>query len=102
EVRCYRYSNHGDWAISFENYGVGITKDEIVSGTIFKYGARGELSGDRGRKGTGIGLAETKRIVDAHGGKIVINSVTKSDDAYLTSIKVILPSDRGFRRHAKH
>lgn len=91
KIDCHRYSINNDWLISFESYGVGITPKEISSGVIFKYGRRGKLSNDRRRSGTGIGLAETKRIVDAHKGKIVVNSINKNNEAYLTTVKIILP-----------
>jgi signal transduction histidine kinase len=95
KIDCFRHSNNDDWLISFESYGVGITKEEITSGSIFNYGVRGELSKDRGRSGTGIGLAETKRIVDAHSGKIIVTSVNTNSDAYKTTIKIILPLHGG-------
>jgi len=101
-IKCHRYSNVNDWVISFESFGVGITQEEITTGSIFKYGTRGKLSGDRGRSGTGIGLAETKRIVDAHDGKVIITSDNKGEGVYLTSIKVILPFHRGGSKNVRH
>lgn len=101
-IKCHRYSNIDDWMISFESYGVGITQEEITSGSIFQYGTRGRLSGDRGRSGTGIGLAETKRIVDAHDGKIIINSINKGEAVFLTLIKVILPFSGGHSKNARY
>ena len=89
-IYCGRHSINEDWLFSFESYGVGITHEEISSGSVFEYGTRGHLSGDRGRRGTGIGLAETKRIIEAHGGKVHIVSVSKGGDAYFTSIKIVM------------
>jgi signal transduction histidine kinase len=102
KITCHRHSNRNDWLISFDSYGVGITQEEIADGSIFQYGTRGRLSGDRGRKGTGIGLAETKRIVDAHNGKIIVTSVNKGADSYLTSMKIILPFGGGYSKNARY
>lgn len=46
-------------SIEVENYGVAIPEIEIESGLIYNLGFRGRLSQDRGRVGTGIGLADT-------------------------------------------
>lgn len=95
KIDCHRHSANQDWMISFESYGVGIKEEEITSGSIFEYGTRGELSGDRKRTGTGIGLAETKRIIDAHNGRIQIISIPQNKHGYLTTIKLIVPFGGG-------
>lgn len=91
-IECRRHSIHGDWVISIGSYGVGIDEDEIASGYLFQYGTRGKFSGDRGRSGTGVGLAEAKRIVDAHHGKILLESTRTAGNTFLTTVKVVLPS----------
>lgn len=90
-VDCRRHSVHGDWVIAISSYGVGIDEHEITSGVIYEYGRRGRFSSDRRRSGTGIGLAEAKRIVDAHHGKIHVESTRTAGDTFLTTVKVILP-----------
>lgn len=90
-VEARRHSVQGDWVISVASYGVGITEEEISSGYIFEYGNRGMRAADRGRGGTGIGLAEAKRIVEAHKGKIQVTSREMTTEAYLTTVKIILP-----------
>jgi PAS domain S-box-containing protein len=57
-----------------ENWGVPIPVDEIVSGLIFRLGFRGRLSSDRGRMGTGVGLADSINIARSHGGDVRITS----------------------------
>lgn len=99
KINCHRHSNNNDWMISFESYGVGITPDEISTGSVFQYGTRGELSGDRGRRGTGVGLAETKRIVDAHNGKVGVTSLSTPSGAFVTTVRVILPYEGGRKRN---
>lgn len=89
--------------IEFENWGVPIKREEIERGKVFELGYRGELSKDRGRLGTGIGLTDTRRVVEAHGGKVEIESHPafrgsqneKSGQYYhqpfLTRVTIILP-----------
>lgn len=60
--------------IEFENWGVPIKDYEIKNGLVFDIGYRGELSRDRGRLGTGIGLTDARRVAESHGGSIEIES----------------------------
>ncbi|HET6852069.1 MAG TPA: PAS domain-containing sensor histidine kinase [Pyrinomonadaceae bacterium] len=60
--------------IEFKNWGVPIMQDEIDEGLIFDIGYRGKLSGDRGRVGTGIGLANARRVAHAHRGGVEVTS----------------------------
>jgi signal transduction histidine kinase len=75
-------------SIEFENYGVGITPDEIKSGLIWESRYRGELSQDCNRTGAGLGLTHAKFAVETiHNGKIscISNPVNTADgNAYLT------------------
>jgi PAS domain S-box-containing protein len=89
--------------VEFENRGVPIKKEEIESGLIFKIGYRGIHSGDRGRVGTGIGLADARRVARAHGGDLVVSSqpavATYAADDYtnpfITTVTMKLPLHRG-------
>ncbi len=59
-------------AIRVRDQGFGILTSE--RSRIFRKFVRGSNARDLGIKGTGIGLAVVKHIVDAHGGKISIES----------------------------
>jgi signal transduction histidine kinase len=93
-IDCHRYSMHNDWLVEYKSYGVGIDPEEISTGYIFQYGKRGKFSEDRGRPGTGIGLAEAKRIAEAHRGTIKVESAKLDGGNYLTSVKVIIRDQR--------
>ncbi len=89
--------------IEFENWGVPIKREEIERGKVFELGYRGELSKDRGRLGTGIGLTDARRVAEAHGGRVEVESHPafrglqdeKSAQYYsqpfLTKVTMILP-----------
>jgi signal transduction histidine kinase len=59
-------------AIRIRDRGFGIPLSE--RGQILRKFARGSAAKAHGIKGTGIGLAMVKHIVDAHGGEILIDS----------------------------
>ena len=60
--------------VSIENYGVGITEDEIRTGELFQLDARGKLTHGEFRPGSGKGLYFVKRVVDGHHGRIEVRS----------------------------
>lgn len=89
--------------VEFENWGVPIKREEIEQGKVFDLGYRGELSKDRGRLGTGIGLTDARRVAESHGGRLEIEShpamrglyEEKSEKYYrqpfLTRVTMMLP-----------
>lgn len=80
------------YLVNIQNYGVGITKQEIVEGLIFRHFYRGVKSSDRRRTGAGFGLAHAKQIIEKmHHGKILVSSDHQGGDAYLTTFTIKLP-----------
>jgi PAS domain S-box-containing protein len=102
-VSVRSYVKDGQACIEFENWGVPVKREEIETGRIFELGYRGELSRDRGRLGTGIGLTDAQRVAEAHGGHLEMESHPavrgvfneKSEKYYrqpfLTRVRMILP-----------
>lgn len=74
----------GTASVSIENHGVAIPQIEIDSRLIFRLGFRGRLSQDRGRVGTGIGLADAWQVMKASGGEIEIVSTPAREGVAMT------------------
>lgn len=84
--------------LSVENWGVAITEKEIAEGLIFKVGYRGANSSDRRRPGTGLGLYDSKKVIEKHAGSLVIESKPSlgnpKDDyskPFVTTVTIQLP-----------
>jgi PAS domain S-box-containing protein len=85
-----------------ESFGIPIKKEEIDSGDIWKFGCRGEMAYASDRVGTGVGLADAKDVIDAHGGEIVLTSKPAAADGtppgykvpYITKITIRIPKSR--------
>jgi signal transduction histidine kinase len=92
--------------VEFENWGVPIKREEIEREKVFELGYRGEMSKDRGRLGTGIGLTDARRVAVSHGGYVEIESQPavrgthneKNEKYYeqpfLTKVIMVLPLSR--------
>jgi PAS domain S-box-containing protein len=85
--------------VEIKNWGVPIKKEEIEQDLIFKIGYRGMHSGDRGRVGTGIGLADARRVARAHRGDLDVTSqpavatwaVDDYTNPFITTVTMRLP-----------
>jgi signal transduction histidine kinase len=76
----------GSVAISVRDRGPGVPRDE--QDEIFKKFVRGTASRARGIKGTGIGLAMVRHIVEAHGGTVRVESAPGEGSVFT----IVLPS----------
>ena len=80
------------YLVSVQNYGVGITQEEIDKRLIFQSFYRGLKSSDRRRTGAGFGLTHARQVIeDMHNGKIFVKSEPQGGEAYLTTFTVRMP-----------
>jgi signal transduction histidine kinase len=71
DVRLFR--TPGGVTLSVRDQGPGIPEDELPR--IFERFYRARTARDRNVRGSGIGLALVKHIVEAHGGRLSVSSV---------------------------
>ena len=91
-----RHNISNDWIVLLSSYGAGILPGEQLK--IFEKGFRGELAKKYHNRGSGIGLYETKKIIEGHNGKIDVYSSLKPGNVYITSTKIVFPVCKNFRR----
>jgi PAS domain S-box-containing protein len=79
------FPQNGDVAIEVADTGIGISADE--QGQLFQKFFRTSAAGDRAIQGTGLGLSISKAIVEAHAGRIEL----ESKENVGTTVRVLLP-----------
>jgi signal transduction histidine kinase len=77
----------GQVEIRVEDTGIGIAPEHHSE--IFDEFARVRQGKAIGRPGTGLGLAIVRRIVEAHGGNIVVNSAPGQGSAFTVRLPVL-------------
>lgn len=71
-IRVGLTSDGGNVLLEVEDEGMGIHPDEV--GKVFEKFFQGRNALDQSVKGTGLGLTLVKHIVEAHGGRILVES----------------------------
>jgi signal transduction histidine kinase len=75
----------GDLVLEVEDYGIGMSENEIAR-ALEPFGqARPTVTKSHG--GTGLGLPIAKGLTDAHGGKLVVDSIPRRG----TRVRILLP-----------
>ena len=88
-VKVSVYKNAGYAVFSIEDHGLGIREDELKY--LFNLFSSKKIStlptGDEAR--TGLGLAICKKVIDAHGGEIIVESKVNEGSKFIVSLPLI-------------
>jgi len=84
----HRLDEDGDVRIDVADSGTGMTREEVAI-ALLPFG-RTESAIRTGEAGTGLGLPISKAIVEAHGGRMTIDSAPRRG----TTVTVVLPANR--------
>ena len=79
------FSQNGDVAIEVVDTGIGVSAKEQAQ--LFQKFFRTSAAGKRAIQGTGLGLSISKAIVEAHAGRIEL----ESEESVGTTVRVLLP-----------
>jgi PAS domain S-box-containing protein len=77
--------------VSVRDYGIGISKSEFEN--IFQRGYQVDGSATRRFGGTGLGLSVAKQVVEAHGGKIWVESTPGQGSQFFFTVPKWLDAD---------
>ncbi|MEK4147040.1 ATP-binding protein [Robertmurraya sp. FSL W8-0741] len=79
-------------AVSISDTGIGIAKEEIPR--IFERFYRVDKARSRNSGGTGLGLAIVKHLVEAHKGKISVESALSKGTTFIIELHKTFPKER--------
>jgi signal transduction histidine kinase len=77
----------GEVVLTVRDTGVGIPRDQLPRIFDSFYSTKSGPD-DSGKGGTGLGLASTKEIIDAHGGRIRVESTVGRGTAFIIRLPV--------------
>lgn len=78
------FENKDSAGFSISDNGIGIAKEELPY--IFERFYRADKSRNRATGGTGIGLAIVKSIVEAHGGRVSVDSTIGEGSTFIVTL----------------
>lgn len=77
------HADRGTWEIFVADNGPGMTDAEQARAFV-------PFASTKGQRGTGLGLAVTRKIVEQHGGKVTIETAPGEG----TTVRAVMPADR--------
>ena len=86
--------------LAVEDTGIGIAPDDL--GRLFIEFQQLDASAAKKFQGTGLGLALTKRIVEAHGGRVEVSSTLGSGSTFSAILPKVMPAPSPTERNNPH
>jgi signal transduction histidine kinase len=83
-IEVSAWQSEGDIVVSVRDSGFGMAADEL--GRMFQMYGQGASSDKSQRRSTGIGLVICKKIVEAHGGRIWVESELGKGSSFYFSL----------------
>ena len=101
-VNVVNIETHKGIQVRIENWGIGISKEEVESGRIFMKFYRGRNANEFSESGLGLGLWIAKTVCDQLKGEIRIESKparsiagsARSETLFVTTVVMTLPFER--------
>jgi len=87
QVRC-ELDGETDFRIDVEDNGIGIAKQDLDR--LFVEFQQLDAGSAKRYQGTGLGLALTKRLAEAHGGRVAVRSVTGQGSVFSAILPRVL------------
>jgi len=84
---------NGNAVVSVQDEGIGIARDQL--GSLFQRYRRVAGKGSKKIVGTGLGLYLTRHLVEAHGGKIEVDSELGKGSTFTFTIPMHAPGEQG-------
>ena len=85
DILVYTEKTEDEWQICVQDEGPGLTEEDQQR--LFKDFARLSAKPTGGEKSTGLGLAITKRVIQAHGGQIGVESTAGKGATFWFTLK---------------
>lgn len=85
DIFVHTEKTEDEWRISVQDEGPGLTQEDQQR--LFKDFVRLSAKPTGGEKSTGLGLAITKRVIKAHGGRIGVESTPGSGTTFWFTLK---------------
>lgn len=90
-IRARLYQSADDTLVwEVEDEGPGIPPDELPK--LFVPFQRTSVRATAGERSTGLGLAISKRIVEGHGGDIIVESIVGKGTTFAIRLPVVIPA----------
>jgi signal transduction histidine kinase len=100
EVRVSAQAMQKEVQVSVRDNGVGIAAKHLPS--IFKHFYRADTSRTRETGGSGLGLAIVEQLVQAHGGRITVESSVGQGTCFIFTLPMVLQQKYIYRGAASH